>query len=109
MAHDPQMAEDLRAALEGRDGLSEKRMFGGLCFLLHGNMTCVASADHGMFRVGRDAEAEALAIDGVTPMLRTGRRMPGFVEADADCMADPGRRAALLSMAIAHVDGLPPK
>jgi hypothetical protein len=62
------------------DGLSEKRMFGGLCFMLHGNMLCGVHKGGGMFRIGKDNYAQALLLPGVSPMELTGRKMGGFVE-----------------------------
>jgi len=55
------LAERLRKALAGRRGIGEKKMFGGTCFLLHGNMLCGTGATDFMFRVGKDQDAVALA------------------------------------------------
>lgn len=55
MAHDPHLAELLREALSGMTGITERNMFGGVCFLLNGNMLAgVANHDRFMFRVGKD-------------------------------------------------------
>lgn len=102
-------AELWREALGPRAGISERRMFGGLCFMDRGNMLCGVHKGGGMARVGKDAEAQALEIDGVTPMQFTGRRMGGLVECDRDLMEDPERRARLLSLALAFTGTLPAK
>ena len=54
MAYDEGLAEILRSDLAEEDGVEEKRMFGGLCFMLHGHMLCGVHKDGGMFRVGKD-------------------------------------------------------
>ncbi|SLN14272.1 TfoX/Sxy family protein [Roseisalinus antarcticus] len=109
MAYDEGLAELLRSDLSELGDVAEKKMFGGLCFMVGGHMTCLASADHGMVRVGKQAEAAALEIAGVSPMQRTGRRMPGFVEVTPEALADDRIRADLLAMALAFVRSLPPK
>lgn len=109
LAYDEGIADALRADLAGEPGLDEKRMFGGLCFTLHGNMLCTAGDGRGMFRVGKEAEDRALAIDGVTPMVMSGRRMGGFVDADGGIYGDDVRRGALVTMALDYVRALPPK
>lgn len=109
MPYDPANADMIRADLGLRDGLSEKRMFGGVCFLLHGHMVCGTSRDHALYRVGKDNEAAALARDGVEPMIHGGRRMGGFVRVEGDVFHDPATRAALTAMALQFTGALPPK
>lgn len=113
MAYDEAEAAAIRDRLEGLPGIGEKRMFGGLCFLLDGNMLCgVHGAKTGggaMFRVAPEAEAEALAIPGVRPMRMTGRRMRGFVDAGPELLADGGRLGTLIALALAYVGAMPPK
>ena len=109
MAYDDGIAEVLRADLADVAGVEEKRMFGGLCFMLDGHMLCGLHKDGGMFRVGKEREAEALAIDGVTEMAFTGRKMGGMVDVNDDLMADDDRRGQLLALARENVRSLPPK
>jgi len=109
MAYDEGMAEVMREDLAAVPGIVEKRMFGGLAFMLDGNMVCGVNSEGGMFRVGKENQAAALAIEGVLPMAFTGRVMAGFVDAPDEVMADDDRRGALMSLALAHVRGLPPK
>lgn len=104
-----QQAGILRAALEGLPGISEKRMFGGLCFLLNGHMLCGSWKHGGMVRVGKTLEAEALAVDGTGPMTATGRRMSGLIEVSSAALADADRRGRLLALALDFVGALPPK
>ena len=109
MAHDEGLAELMREDLSDHPGLTERKMFGGLCFLLHGNMACLAASDHAMYRVGKQHEPEALEIEGVTPMLRTKRSMPGFVEVAPETVADDALRARLRDMVLAYVGAMPAK
>ncbi|MXU66280.1 TfoX/Sxy family protein [Oceanomicrobium pacificus] len=109
MAYDEALAQNLREALDGHPGISEKKMFGGLCFLLRGNMLCGVHKDGGMARVGKANEAQALEIEGVSPLSFTGRPMGGMVDIDADLIADASRRGAVLDLCFDFVGGLPPK
>ena len=109
MAHDPHLAALLREALKGRTGVTEKNMFGGVCFLLNGNMLAgVANNGSFMFRVGKDQEAEALARPGTRPMDFTGRRMGGLIWVEADAAIDAGLKD-WLDFTARFVGGLPPK
>jgi TfoX/Sxy family transcriptional regulator of competence genes len=78
------LADEMRKALAGREGIDEKNMFGGYCWMLHGNMLCGVGVGRFMFRVGKDLEASALARPGARPMDITGKPMKGFVWVDAD-------------------------
>lgn len=79
MAYDEQLAERVRQALNVRDGVTEKKMFGGLAFMLHGNMSVGVEKDRLMVRVGPDRYDEALVRPHARPMDFTGRPMKGFV------------------------------
>lgn len=108
MPHDPHLAERMRAALKGRRGIAEKKMFGGYCWMLHGNMLCGVEVGRFMFRVGKSLEAEALTRPGASPMDITGRPMRGLVWVMADCTK--GRALhAWIDLAAGYVGTLPPK
>lgn len=109
MAHDPHLAQLLRDALSERSGITEKRMFGGVCFLLNGNMFAgVANHDSFMFRVGKDRESEALKRLGARPMDFTGRKMGGLVWVLADDAIETGLDD-WIDFTAGFVGGLPPK
>ncbi|MGR3759709.1 TfoX/Sxy family protein [Roseobacteraceae bacterium NS-SX3] len=108
MAYDERMAETMRADLGVEPGLSEKKMFGGLCFLLHGHMVCGVHKDGAMYRPGKDREAEALAL-GAQPLSFTGRPMGGMVELDPGQFDDVELRSALTQLSLANAASLPPK
>lgn len=107
MAYDEGIAETLRADLDDQTNLEEKKMFGGLCFMLNGHMLCGVFRDGGMYRVGKDREEKALTYDGVAEMTFTGRKMGGIVVVSAAAMADDSCRAALLTLAMENVRSLP--
>ena len=114
MPHDPALADLMRADLSaGRathPALVEKPMFGGLCFMAGGHMVACISTRGALSRPGAAAEAQALALPDVTPMVHGGRRMTGYVWLDlAAFRTDPARRRLLGDLALAHVAGLPPK
>ena len=109
MAYDEGLAELLRSDLADRRGVVEKRMFGGLCFMLDGHMLCGVHKGGGMFRVGKTRHDEALGIDGASPMAFTGRPMGGMVDVTDDAMVDDARRGQLMGLAIENVRSLPPK
>jgi len=109
MAYDEGMAELLREALAEEPTLTERKMFGGLCFMVNGNMLCGVHKGGGMFRVGPDHFEAALAVDGTRPMDFTGRPMKGFVEIGYEDLGDDTARAALLVLARGFVASLPPK
>jgi TfoX/Sxy family transcriptional regulator of competence genes len=77
-----ELAERVRGHLKRRRNISEKRMFGGVCFLLRGNMLCGTSKGRLMVRVGVAQDKKALARPSARPMNFTGRAMKGFVWVD---------------------------
>jgi TfoX/Sxy family transcriptional regulator of competence genes len=109
MPYDEGLAQVIREALANRPGISEKKMFGGLCFLLSGNMLCGVYREGGMYRVGKERADAALALPHVRPMTMTGRAMPGLVDVDADAFTDPALRDRLMALALDFVGGLPAK
>ncbi len=109
MAYDEGLAELMRDDLGDDPGISEKKMFGGLCFLLNGNMVCGVHQGGAMFRVGKAREEAARAIDGAGPMTFTGRPMGGMIEVEEDAFADDGRRRQWIALALENARSLPPK
>ena len=108
MALDEDLAERMRVALAGRGALREVRMFGGLCFMLNGNMVAGTSKRGLLVRVGKDQEARALARPDAKPMQMTGRPMEGYVFVDPLPSDDQSLRD-WLDLAVAFVKTLPPK
>ncbi len=79
MAYDESLAARVRRAVARRAGVTERKMFGGLAFLLEGKMFCGILKDELMVRVGPERHREALAEAHVRPMDFTGRPMNGYV------------------------------
>ena len=109
MAYDEGLAAAMRDDLADQQGIAEKKMFGGLCFLMNGNMVCGVHKGGGMFRVGKEREAEARAIEGAGEMTFTGRPMGGMIEVDEDAMADDERRAKWIALSVTNAASLPAK
>jgi len=79
MAFDEKLVERVRKELEGRRGVEERKMFGGLTFMVRGNMACGVDKDRLMVRVGPEGMEAALKRPHAKPMDFTGRPMKGFV------------------------------
>ncbi len=109
MPRDPGLEELVHCALGDLPGLSEKSMFGGWAFLLHGNLVCGARHGSLMLRVGPANEGWALTIPGVDPVSMRGRRMRGYVRASPQAYSLDDNRQRLLDAAIAFTLSLPKK
>tara|TARA_R110002051_G_scaffold57104_10_gene105892 strand:+ start:4899 stop:5228 length:330 start_codon:yes stop_codon:yes gene_type:complete len=109
MAYDTGHAELMQDALRDIEGISQKKMFGGLCFMFNGHMVCGVHKGGGMARIGKVAEPEALLLEGITPLSFTGRKMGGMVDVSEDVIGDEVRLSQIVQMALAHAKSLPPK
>jgi len=86
MAYDEELAERIRALLAGQKGVTEKTMFGGLAFLVGGNMAVAASGQGGMLVRVDPAESDALVASGKASLMEMGgRTMRGWLR------VEPGR------------------
>ncbi len=79
MPFDENLASRVRKILSKVDGVSEKKMFGGICFLVNGNMALGLAKDDLMVRVGQDSYEKLLAQPNVRKMDFTGRPLKGFL------------------------------
>lgn len=109
MAYDEGLAHRIRDALAGRTDLTEKKMFGGLCFLLGGNMCCGIVGDELMLRVGPDHWADALTRAHAREMDFTGRSMKGMVYVGTDGIAEDRDLETCLDLAVKFAGSLPAK
>ncbi|MDE0589671.1 TfoX/Sxy family protein [Halocynthiibacter sp. C4] len=109
MAYDEGLAQLLRDDLADLGGITERKMFGGLCFQLNGHMVCGVHKGGGMFRPGKPREAEALKVEGTAPLSFTGRPMGGMIDANEDAISDDTRRRILIDLSLENVKDLPPK
>ena len=109
MAFDEGLAERIRDLAGGEPGLSERKMFGGLCFMLHGNMSFGIVGSELMVRVGPDAYEEALALPDAREMDFTGRSMRGMVYVGEGGLAEDQDLSAWLERGLAFAGSLPPR
>jgi TfoX/Sxy family transcriptional regulator of competence genes len=109
VAYDEKTAERVRRALSGRRELVEKKMMGGICFMVSGNMCCGVTGSALMVRVGRDAYQRMLAQPHVRPMEFAGRRPTGFVLVDPAGYRTERALAAWVQRGIDFVSTLPVK
>ena len=104
------LADRIRVLISDRPGITEKRMFGGIAFMLRGNMLVGPIKGGGLLvRVGKDGYEAALARPGAGPMTFTGRPMSGFVEVTGDVLEDDDTLTEWIAVAEAFVSTLPPK
>jgi len=109
MAYSESLAARIRECLPRRRRLTEKKMFGGLGFMLHGNM-CVGVWKMALIvRLGKQQAAEALKQPGVVPFDVTGRPMTGWAMVQAEALETDGQLRHWLEQAVDFVESLPPK
>lgn len=110
MAYDEELAHRLRELLAGEDGLTEKKMFGGLAFLLHGNMSVSASGRGGLLVRIDPADSEtALARPHVALMEMGGRTMEGWIIVAPEGLKTKRELAAWVKRGVSFARTLPLK
>ena len=109
MPFDEALADRVRRLLKRRRGVTEKRMFGGLCFLLNGNMCCGVERDRLVVRVGPNQYERALAKPHARPMDFTGRPLTGFVYVDARGCRSAAALKSWLMLGARFAESLPKK
>ena len=108
MAIDDKLNAHVRSALADARSVREVKMFGGIGFMLAGNMVAAASDRGLLVRVGKEAEAKALSRPGAEPMVMNGRQMAGYVRVGRSDL-DARSVKSWLRLARAFVETLPPK
>jgi TfoX/Sxy family transcriptional regulator of competence genes len=109
MAYSTQLAERIRAAIGGRDGVTERKMFGGVGWMVHGNMACGTFGDDLLVRLDRDDSDRILAEPGVGLMEMGGRTMRGFFVVDSAAIADDAEFMRWVDAGASYAASLPPK
>jgi TfoX/Sxy family transcriptional regulator of competence genes len=109
MAYSAELAERIRAALGGRDGVTERKMFGGVGWMLNGNMACGTMGDDLLVRVAPGEGDRALTEPGVRLMEMGKRTMRGFIVVDSEAIAGDTEFARWVDAGAAHAASLPPK
>jgi TfoX/Sxy family transcriptional regulator of competence genes len=108
MAYDEQLAARVRDVLAGDPHITERKMFGGLAFMVEGHMCCGIVGDELMLRLGVDGAEQALAKPHVRQMDFTGRPMKGMVFVSAEGLRGVALRR-WVERTTAFVRTLPPK
>ena len=109
MAHDEGLAQRIREALGELPGLVEKKMFGGVGFMVQGNMACGVNKDDLIVRVGAEQYAEALAKPHTRPFDMTGRPMKGWVMVASDGYESDDALKNWVQQGVDFALSLPPK
>lgn len=109
MAYDELLADRVREVLAPHDGTSERKMFGGIAFMFHGNMAVGIRGDELMVRVDKDHYDATLTEPHVGVIDFTGRPMRGFVVVAAEGIAEDDDLAAWVDRGMDLAGSLPPK
>jgi TfoX/Sxy family transcriptional regulator of competence genes len=110
MAYDEELADRVREAVQGRDGVTERRMFGGLAFLVNGNMAVSASGQGGLLLRVDPAETDTIVgEEGVTRFEMRGRAMDGWVRVDPSATGSDQELTRWVRVGLAYAGSLPPK
>jgi TfoX/Sxy family transcriptional regulator of competence genes len=110
MAYDEDLADRVRELVGDQDGLTEKSMFGGLAFLIHGNMAVSASSRGGLLLRVDPAETDALVVEpGARRFEMRGREMDGWLHLEGDALSPDDRLARWVARGVAYARSLPAK
>lgn len=110
MAYDEELAERIRALLGNRAGLTEQKMFGGLGFMIGGNMAIAASGQGGILvRVDPGESDDLVATTPAEPMEMRGRQMAGWLRVGTAEIADDAALGEWVERGAAYAGSLPPK
>ena len=109
MAYDTILASRVRDILGDNPEIGEREMFGGIAFLLSGNMAVGVSKDELMVRIDRDEYDEALAMPGVRAFDMTGRPMRGWILVGPEATAEPADLKVWVETGLDFAATLPPK
>ena len=110
MAYEEELAERVRELVEAEPGLTEKRMFGGLAFLVEGNMAVAVSGQGGLMVRVEPAETEALVEEPhARPFEMRGRELSGWLRVDAAGLGESEALERWVARGVEYARSLPPK
>jgi TfoX/Sxy family transcriptional regulator of competence genes len=110
VAYDEELAERIRELVSGEAGLTEQKMFGGLAFLIGGNMAVAASGQGGVLvRVDPEESDALVATTPAEPMEMRGRSMRGWLRVAPEAVSSEKELAAWVERGTAFARSLPPK
>ena len=110
MAYDQDLADRIRELVGGEAGLTEQKMFGGLAFLIGGNMAVAASGQGGVLvRVDPAQSEQLVATTGARPMEMRGREMQGWLRVDPEDVGTMRQLARWVTLGTTYARSLPAK
>ena len=110
MAYNEDLANRIRELIASEEGLTEKKMFGGLAFLINGNLSVSASGQGGLMLRVEPAESDALLRKPHTrPFVMRGRAMQGWLRVDDEGVRTRRQLAPWITRGVAYARSLPPK
>jgi TfoX/Sxy family transcriptional regulator of competence genes len=109
VAYDKQLADRVREQLSARADVSERKMFGGIAFMVAGNMACGVLGENLIVRLGDEEGEKALKEDGVREFDFTGRPMKSIVYVSPDRTSDDDRLAEWVEAGADYAASLPAK
>jgi hypothetical protein len=109
VAYDEELADRIREVVRGESGLSEKRMFGGLAFLIDGRLAASASSQGGMLLRVDPAETEALVSEPLVDRFEMkGRAMAGWLRVSAEAVETNDALRSWVTRGVTYARSLPP-
>ena len=109
MAYDRDLAARLRAELEGAPGITERVMFGGLAFLVHGHLAVSAGSDGGLLVLVEPARTDELAgLPTASRQVMRGSELTGWLHVDVDAEASDAELRQWIDLGVAYARSLPP-
>lgn len=109
MAYAQQLAHDVRTRIGDHPGLTEREMFGGIAFMIGGNMAVGVTGSELMVRVGKDAHDEAVSRPGARIFDFSARPMRGWIAVEPEGFASDGDLQGWVDQGVAYAESLPPK
>ncbi len=109
MAYEEALAERVRDLVMHRGDVTERKMFGGVAWMVAGNMACGILGDSLIVRLEPEEVEKALTEEHTRPFDTTGRPMKGFVVVEAPALSDPADLAGWVEAGVGFASSLPPK
>ena len=109
MAYNHEIADDIRGLIGSHPGLTEKEMFGGIAFMIDGNMAVGVSGDELMVRVGKDAHDEMMALPGATTFDKSARPMRGWLNVTSEGFQTEDEFKTWIDRGVSFAESLPKK
>ena len=110
MAYDEKLAQRIRELVADEDGMTEQKMFGGLAFLINGNMSVAASGQGGLLlRVDPDGTEALVAEEHAQPFVMRGRQMDGWLRVDAEGVRTKRQLERWIRRGVGYARSLPAK